>query len=95
MITGLAAWVLTCGAIAIVAIPSAFLIWLVITDRRWKKRKEEDEFLTKLWNKFLDDHIVDGVYEVDVGYFWDCMRETVKVLRSDLYALSLQKECLA
>jgi len=50
--------------------------------------EEDNRVLGELWNRFFDAHMEDGVCMVDVGYFWDCMRETLKVIRPDLVGLA-------
>lgn len=54
-----------------------------------KEIDRQNKILGLLWNKFFEAHTVDGVCEVDVGYFWDCMHDTIKMLRPDLHDLSV------
>jgi len=63
---------------------------MIDDEKKFAFSKEHEKVLAKLWNRFFEAHTVNGVCEVDVGYFWDCMAKTVKILRPDLYALSLK-----
>jgi len=42
MITGPAAWVLVGGAIIMVAAPITVMVWHIITERRYRRRKVKD-----------------------------------------------------
>lgn len=46
---------------------------------------DQDEQLVKIWHKFIKDHKGD----IDDGYLFDCLRETIQILRPDLYTQSL------
>ena len=47
MITGIAAWVLFLGALAMVVIPVIVIVWSIIEDRRWKKGKNSQRLCPK------------------------------------------------
>jgi len=60
-------------------------VWADHLDLDFDYSIDYDERLARLWNDFIEDHGGD----VDDMYLFDCLRETIKLLRPDLYDLSL------
>ena len=54
-----------------------------MTEDIWGEK--QDRQLAKIWHKFIEDHKGD----IDDSYLFDCLKETIHILRPDLYGLSL------